>query len=170
MQSINEIEDNTDLDSHSIISIEEATINDLNEILVINDTQEHRWDKMKFIEIFNYELPFWVLKNKDKSILGYIICAIFLDEIRIMNLCVKQAYQRLGYGEQLIRHALTSTGDVSWSILNVRVKNYKAVNLYLKVGYKILCCRENYYCDFDNESSYLMQLDLRHLQKNDYLC
>lgn len=66
--------------------------------------------------------------------------------IYVSNFRVDEKYRRLGIGLSLL---IWLTQEYSGHImtLNVSVKNDSAIQLYKKVGFEILCTKENYYHD-----------------------
>lgn len=92
----------------------------------------------------------YVMKDNGK-ILGYISLTFDFEVVEIMNFCVKKEYQGRGIGYQLLNNVLNlikQEGAIR-SILEVRSKNLRAINLYKKLGYKEIYRRIGYYDDDD---------------------
>lgn len=69
------------------------------------------------------------------------------SEMEIYNIAVSPAHQSQGAGKILLNKCIESPGDCSKTTirLEVRHSNLKAVNFYLKNGFKIRYTRKNYY-------------------------
>lgn len=87
----------------------------------------------------------------NNEILGYISLTFDSEVIEIMNFCVKKEYQGQGIGYQLLKNVLNilKQEGALRSILEVRSKNERAINLYKKLGYKEIHRRIGYYDDDD---------------------
>ncbi len=87
----------------------------------------------------------------NNEILGYISLTFDSEVIEIMNFCVKKEYQGQGIGYQLLKNVLNMLKQEGAlrSILEVRSKNERAINLYKKLGYKEIHRRIGYYDDDD---------------------
>jgi len=150
-------------------NIRHATTDDMPRLLEINDEVDlDIWPEERFNEVFTHQLPIFVICDNNDRILGYIIYLMCLEEARIINFTMAKDYQGRGYGKKLLIHALQQAymHESRYAILEVRVSNIRALNLYTKFGFRILCVRENYYTDKIVEDGYLMQLELNKLNFN----
>jgi ribosomal-protein-alanine N-acetyltransferase len=94
------------------------------------------------------------------TIAGYGGFWLIDGELHVSTIAVHPDYRGRGLGEVLLAGML-SRGmalKADYSVLEVRVSNQRALNLYYKYEYKIVSQRKNYYRD-NNEDAYLMQLD-----------
>lgn len=88
----------------------------------------------------------------NNEILGYISLTFDSEVIEIMNFCVKKEHQGKGIGYQIIENVLNmlkQEGAIR-SILEVRSKNERAINLYKKIGYNEIHRRKGYYDGVDD--------------------
>lgn len=146
--------------------IEKVSLRDLNEI--------YRLEKKTFKSdsfsrnllqslIQANSLFFKLVSSKDsKKLIGYVIL-IKDDEYRfnLINFLIKKKYQNKGYGSLLLKKTLSilkKFPKINKVILNVRITNLRAINLYNKFGFEIIGKIANYYRD--NESAYLMELKI----------
>ncbi len=130
---------------------------------ISNSVHVDKWAWEKFEQLIEYELPIIVLAKAD-NIIGFITYLACLEEARILNIAVLEDFQNQGYGKQLLIEALNDAKDnnLKYAMIDVRVSNQKAISLYTKLGFRILCVRKNYYdidC-FNLEDAYFMQLEL----------
>jgi ribosomal-protein-alanine N-acetyltransferase len=80
-------------------------------------------------------------------VVGFGIVAMVKDWAHIMNMCVAPGYRRRGLGQrillQLLKVAKRQHASRAW--LEVRPTNHPAVRLYLKMGFRKIQIRKNYY-------------------------
>jgi ribosomal-protein-alanine N-acetyltransferase len=102
------------------------------------------------------------LNQPGGMILGYGGLWCIQDEGHISTIASHPEYRGLGYGEVLlagmVRRAITLSA--SYVVLEVRVSNTLAQNLYRKYEFETVEVKPNYYRS-DNEDAYEMRLDLR---------
>ncbi len=134
-------------------------------------------DSIEIIEIdreaFNtlspsYDLYIYLTYGKDiivaelnSKVVGYLVLMDLGREEKIMSIAVKKEYRRKGIGEMLLREAIrrVKSRGKERIILEVRVSNTPAINLYKKMGFYIIGRLNSYYSD--GEDAFLMALDLR---------
>lgn len=102
-------------------------------------------------------------------IVGYAGMWNIGGEAHISTIAVHPAWRGQGFGEVLLNGLLTraATLNAEYSVLEVRVSNESAQNLYRKYGYEVVGDRKGYYRD-NNEDAYLMQipaLDAAYIQQ-----
>ena len=93
----------------------------------------------------------------DEKILGYIEYNDIYETIDIVNIFVKENKRREGIGEKLLRFLMNENKDKNNITLEVNKENEPALNLYKKLGFKIVGTRKGYYKGIDG---YLMELKL----------
>ncbi|MFW5748949.1 MAG: ribosomal protein S18-alanine N-acetyltransferase [Chloroflexota bacterium] len=84
-----------------------------------------------------------------------------LEEAHISTIATHLAHRGKGYGEVVLAAMISKAIalEASYVVLEVRVSNTIAQNLYTKYGFTISDVKRNYYRD-DNEDAYDMRLDL----------
>ncbi|MFN8770077.1 MAG: GNAT family N-acetyltransferase [Neisseriaceae bacterium] len=139
-----------------------ATLDDLDAIMVINDQFELNWTREKFLEVFENNIPIILAYNEDNIFIGYLVYFCILDEGRIINVAIDKKYQNRSYGKKLIHRSLEEMYEMNmhYALLDVKTDNYVAINLYTKMGFQILCRRINYYTGDVDGDAYFMQLKL----------
>lgn len=98
----------------------------------------------------------------DQRIVGYIgIQQLSKEQSRINILAVHPDAQHMGVGRQLMRsvHTTPLTPETNNVILNVRVSNHNAFNLYQSMDYQIDHRQTGYYSR-PKEDGYFMKKDL----------
>ena len=99
---------------------------------------------------------FLVLEDTNE-ILGYIIGLVKWRILgHIISLAIHPKHRRKGYAKVLINELLKrfKKHGVKVVRLEVRVSNKHAINLYLKIGFKIAYTLKNFY--LDGEDAYVM--------------
>ncbi len=121
--------------------------------------------KLILTSLLFLKLEIGVIKKK---IIGFII--ILKDKnnrANLINLLIDSKYHKNGFGTILLKTALTRLENKSMVfkkiILNVNVENLPAIRLYEKFNFKIIEKIEHYY--YTGEDAYLMELNLRKIQK-----
>ncbi|MCY4131481.1 MAG: ribosomal protein S18-alanine N-acetyltransferase [Nitrospira sp.] len=96
-----------------------------------------------------------------KPLFGYICYWVVFEELRLMNLAVRQDCRRLGIASRLVRHAIEEgiTQGTTRALLEVRAGNRVGRQLYQALGFRQYGCRRSYYTN-PNEDAILMQLPL----------
>jgi ribosomal-protein-alanine N-acetyltransferase len=94
-------------------------------------------------------------------VIGYVIFWLIADEAQINNIAVHPEFRKQGIGESLLRQALDLIRGLggSFVILEVRLSNQAAQNLYRKLGFSGLGRRQGYYFN-PEEDALVMGLSL----------
>lgn len=106
----------------------------------------------------DYALPVVVLH--EQMVIGYMVLYIVLEEAHLANIAVAPEYQGHGLGKWMLRQAvrLAERYQCEMLYLEVRMSNYRAIDLYKKSGFIELGVRKRYY--EDKEDAMLMGLAL----------
>ncbi len=102
-------------------------------------------------ELENPNSKYFVAKDL-KKIVGFAGIIILPDDVEITNIVTKKSDRKKGIGnlllEKLIEESkLTNRASIS---LEVNEKNFVAINLYEKYGFKKVGIRKKYYNGIDN--------------------
>ncbi|MBI4056500.1 MAG: ribosomal protein S18-alanine N-acetyltransferase [Elusimicrobia bacterium] len=119
------------------------------------------WTREQFVqEIGSPHARLWVAESQSE-IKGYVGGWLVASEAQITTLAVEAACLRQGIGEQLLRRAIHEMEklDVSSVTLEVGRHNGSALQLYQKLGFKIVGSRPNFYNG--NEDALLMELSFK---------
>ena len=142
--------------------IEKMGLDDINQILEIEKisfpTPWHSY-------IFELELKkprtLQLVSKFGDQVTGYIISWMMYDEIHILNVAVHPDFRRKGIARRLLSDVIEyfyPRGARS-VILEVRMNNKAAQNLYESMGFRTLRIRKKYYTD-TGEDAIVMYLDL----------
>jgi [ribosomal protein S18]-alanine N-acetyltransferase len=104
------------------------------------------WSEHSFAMCMSAGYLGWVIE-KEQTILGFIIASLHHTEYHILNLCINFPYQRQGFGQLLLNHALShaQAAGAAFTYLEVRQSNSRAINLYQKLGFSAIGERKDYY-------------------------
>lgn len=93
----------------------------------------------------------------DPSIMGYAGAWLIIDEAHIATLAVRPEWRGRGIGELLFAGLLhwAVAQNAAFAMLEVRVSNVTAQNLYIKYGLQVVGRRKHYYAD-NREDALLM--------------
>ena len=109
------------------------------------------WPKKCFIQdIEDVETSHPYVVEKNKKVIGYIICWYYAHELHIGNIAVLQDHQGMGVGKYLLNKIFELFRDYEMSYLEVRASNTKAISLYKKFGFEVLYTRCKYYSNGEN--------------------
>ena len=105
------------------------------------------WSEKSVASDLDNPLSLWLIAEADGVVAGYVGSQTVLDSADMMNLAVSQDFRRQGIGEQLVNsltEALAEKG-VKTLLLEVRISNEPAKQLYHKLGFEIVGKRPRYY-------------------------
>ena len=82
-----------------------------------------------------------------RGLIGHGIMSVGAGECHLLNICIHPDYQRRGLGRVMISRllALARRLQVRLALLEVRVSNTAAYNLYTKIGFSEIGMRKGYY-------------------------
>lgn len=103
----------------------------------------------------------WVGTDQAPIIVADIVVWLILDEAHIGTLAVRPGYRRQGIAQRLLAKALLESARLgaTHALLEVRVSNQAAQDLYRKFGFVQVGTRPGYYQD-THEDALLMTLAL----------
>ena len=137
---------------------------DLAEVVVIEQAAtEFPWSLKNFQDCLKAGYQAWGYSNEIGEIIGFTILQKVVDELHLLNICVRQEFQGKGMGDFILNSIIDYAKDSSFSliVLEVRASNSRAQKLYSKVGFNEISLRKDYYPALKGyEDAILMGLDL----------
>lgn len=138
---------------------------DLPEVEAIErDVYEHPWSMGNFIDSLASGYETWVLRDRDGAAAGYFLLMLAPDEVHLLNITVRRAYQGQGIGRLLLDHAcrLARSKAATAILLEVRPSNPHALAVYRHVGFHQIGLRKGYYpaANRQREDAIVMRLTL----------
>lgn len=137
---------------------------DLPEVVIIEKAvNAFPWSLKNFQSCLKPGYQAWVFSSETGEIIGFTILQKVVNELHLLNVCVRQQFQGEGLGTFILNFIIDYAKDSSFSllVLEVRSSNSRAQKLYLKVGFNEMSVRKDYYpADSGREDAILMGLDL----------
>lgn len=136
----------------------------LDSILEIeNESNPFPWTEGNFKDCLDKGYYSLALEDKNKFI-GFAIMAISTDESHLLNIGINKNERGMGYGEKLLRKMIIAA-EVMGSrkiILEVRLSNKTAYQLYKKLGFEEIGIRKKYYrLPEGREDAYVLSKSLK---------
>jgi ribosomal-protein-alanine N-acetyltransferase len=147
------------------IKIDRMVREDLDQVLAIEQASfTMPWSRNLFLAEFRNRPVSLMLvalrKDTVREVLGYIVCWIFVDEVHVLDLAVRDDVRRRGIALQIVIAALRTAYD--WgarkAFLEVRESNGAALGLYEGLGFERSQVRSEYY-EHPLESAIVMKLE-----------
>ncbi len=132
----------------------------------INDIERlgysHPWAEGVFADCFRAGYRLFGAEQ-GVQLQGYGVLAFMYDEAHLLNLCVRPSCRGRGLARELLRHMIAeaAAGAMARMVLEVRVGNRVARQLYSSEGFEVVGNRPGYYPDGQGrEDAVVMALGL----------
>ena len=105
------------------------------------------WSKNSIEEEMNNMLANFLVAKEDDKVVGFAMCWYIMDECHIGNIAVHPDYRQKGIATRLLDKLLEGCKEHGTNsiLLEVRVSNIPAQELYKKLGFEELVIRKQYY-------------------------
>jgi ribosomal-protein-alanine N-acetyltransferase len=137
---------------------------DLVEVISIeNAANQFPWSLKNFEDSLKANHHAIVFIDEDKTIQAYTVVQTVMDEIHLLNICVKPESQGKGLGRSALNYVINYAEKNSAAVilLEVRSSNQRAQQLYLQSGFNEMSVRTGYYpSQHGREDAVLMAMDL----------
>ena len=130
-----------------LVTFKPMTMDDLDAIMQIEPTiYSHPWTRGNFSDSLKSGYSAWIMLQ-GKTLIGYALMMMVLDEAHLLNLSVAKPYQKQGFGRIMLEKMLTVAKQYHAAnmFLEVRASNLAAIRLYESVGFNEMSIRRNYY-------------------------
>lgn len=115
---------------------------------ILQDTPEAAaWNPKSLEEVFELNVKYFFIAEKDGAVLGFIAGRRLLDEAEVLNLAVLPAARKKGLGRALLQvlvEAFSGEGTLQ-VFLEVRESNRSAISFYRHAGFAQIGKRPGYY-------------------------
>ncbi len=127
------------------------------------------WNKEQFIQAINSQDTYCYIAKHNNIVIGFICIKIILTQIDILNIAVDINYRNKKIGYVLVKHIidLANANNLFPIMLEVNTNNVFAIQLYKKVGFRVIHTRKGYYFNKltnNKEDAYIM------IFKEEYIC
>lgn len=118
------------------------------------------WSYSLFLSEMSNRMASYFVALWQEKVIGYIGMWLVFEEAHITTFAIHPAYRGKGFGKRLFSYALryALSRGCKEVLLEVRVSNVIAQNLYLGFGFRPVGRRRKYYSD--GEDAILMKKDL----------
>lgn len=129
-----------------MVKVRELKKEDIKKVVYLEETflGETLGEEMIESELGSNVTKFYVA-ILNEEVVGYIGRYEFLGEVEILNFVVDEIHQRKGIGQLLFNQVEQDVQNLNKMTLEVRESNTKAINFYLKNGFKQISVRKHYY-------------------------
>ena len=139
-------------------------IKDLDKVYEIEkESYAHPWDKLEFVkELKGNKFAHYFVCLLDGKIVSFLGMWIVFEEAHITNIAVSPNYRKIGLGSMLIDFSVSfaKNKNAKRIVLEVRVSNKEAINLYIRKGFRVTSIKKNYYIDnFEDAYEMIKELD-----------
>jgi len=119
------------------------------------------WPKVFFERDLELTNTVALVAENEGEVIGYSLATCADVECHITNIAVDENHQRQGIAIKLMAELeqIANERGCTVAYLEVRTNNAVAINLYNKLGYRIMYVRKQYYIDGDD--AYVMHKELK---------
>ena len=143
------------------INIKKLTLEDIEKISSTFSTQfDEFWSISTLKSDFEENSSTYIAAKIDNNVIGLAGVKIILEQADIMNIVVKKDFRRLNIGSMLLENLILISKNAGCKkiMLEVNEKNFPAIHLYKKYGFKQISIRKKYYNN--QENAIIMELSL----------
>jgi len=145
------------------LRIREMTLADLDGVMIVETlSYTTHWRRDDFYrEIAFNQLANYYVAELNGQIAGFVGIWFVVDEAHITNIAVHPNFRGKKIGDKLLVHAIEKAKEKRTRriVLEVRVSNWRAQNLYLKYNFRYAGLRKKYYHD-NWEDAFLMEREI----------
>jgi ribosomal-protein-alanine N-acetyltransferase len=130
------------------IAIRAFSYTDLPQVLAIERRAfTSPWSLSMFVLELSKPSGIYLAAVRGTEIVGYVICARYVEAYHVMTLAVDPDHRREGIATSLLDAVIERAGEDANYTLEVRVSNTGAIALYERYGFRGVGTRPRYYAD-----------------------
>jgi [ribosomal protein S18]-alanine N-acetyltransferase len=130
------------------IAIRTFSYTDLPQVLAIERRAfTSPWSLSMFVLELSKPSGIYLAAVQGTEIIGYVICARYVEAYHVMTLAVAPEHRREGIASILLDAVIARAGEDASYTLEVRVSNTGAIALYERYGFRAVGTRPRYYAD-----------------------
>ena len=157
------------MNSTAELQLRDMTMADVYAVVEIEQqVHSHPWTRGMFVDTLAYTLASGAYQCKvyaaGNEIVGYVVLMHALDEVTLLNISIKLAFQRTGLGSKLLNEIVLLCRDCKLTrmTLEVRRSNVAAYALYRKAEFAEIGLRRAYYpAENGREDAIIMEYKLQ---------
>jgi len=142
-------------------------LTDLDGVLAIAAAQQlaPQWSRLSYMQAIDpqsFPLRIALVAEADGTVAGFSVASVLAMQAELESIAVAPAYQGCGVGRTLLEAMLSAVAQAGAGeiILEVRVSNQRAIQLYRKAGFSEAGLRRDYY-QGPVEDAFLMRRTIR---------
>ncbi|MBU0655418.1 MAG: ribosomal protein S18-alanine N-acetyltransferase [Gammaproteobacteria bacterium] len=132
---------------HDLLPLRPMTAEDVVNVMAIEERAfPFPWTEGIFRDCIRQGYSCWIYE-REGEIAGYAIVMFVLDEMHLLNICIRPEEQGRGLGSALLKtlERIAQGIKVETCFLEVRQSNFSAIRLYLNAGFNEIGQRKGYY-------------------------
>lgn len=138
---------------------------DVDQLLQIEEqVYSHPWTRGNFHDSLYSAHEIFGLRDNKQELVAYFVLMPVVDEIHLLNFAVSACMQGQGYARILLDKMSSYVREKPFSsiLLEVRVSNQRAIEIYQRYGFTEIGRRKLYYPAANNsrEDAIVMRMDL----------
>jgi ribosomal-protein-alanine N-acetyltransferase len=138
---------------------------DVERILLIEEqAHSHPWTRGNFHDSLYSGHELAGLQNSHQELLGYFVLMPVVDEMHLLNFAVAREHQGQGHALLLLDYLCRCASEQNFLsvLLEVRISNHRAIEIYQRYGFSEIGRRKSYYPAAENtrEDAIVMRLEL----------
>lgn len=121
---------------------------DMEDVVLIEEKiYAHPWTRGNFLDSLYSGYQTLTVRDEARRLLAYFLVMEAVDEAHLLNISVAQDLQGEGFGHLLLDYAvdLARRRQMTIMLLEVRVSNLRALQVYKRFGFVEIGRRKNYY-------------------------
>ncbi len=135
------------LDKDELLPLRPMTPEDVDAVMQVEERAfPFPWTGGIFLDCLKHGYSCWIYEQ-DGHIAGYAAVMFVLDEMHLLNICIRPDLQGQGLGSRLLRtlERVARGVKAETCFLEVRQSNFSAIRLYLNAGFNEVGLRKGYY-------------------------
>ncbi|NDI85173.1 ribosomal protein S18-alanine N-acetyltransferase [Undibacterium crateris] len=129
-------------------AVSRLTLADVDGLLPIEQQlYSHPWTRGNFTDSFTSGYDAFCLRDPDAGVIAYCVVMAVVDELHLLNITVASSFQGQGLARQLLDHVFSHAAQSGMEsvLLEVRVSNLRAIQVYQQAGFVEIGRRKAYY-------------------------
>lgn len=130
-----------------LLPLRPMTADDIEAVMQVEQAAfPYPWTQGIFMDCLKHGYSGWVYEQ-DGQICGYAMIMFVLDEMHLLNICVRPLDQGKRLGSRLLGtlERIARGAKAETCFLEVRQSNFQAIRLYLNAGFNEVGVRKGYY-------------------------
>lgn len=140
--------------AHELLAYAPMTEADLDDVVALEQAvYPHPWTRGNFADSLASGYHAWVVRDEAGTLAGYFLLMAAVDEGHLLNVAVAAARQHAGLGRYLLDKVAACARGLSMDsiLLEVRLSNLRALQVYRAYGFAEIGRRKGYYPAYNGQ-------------------